>query len=416
MRFASSLCPESPVARQRSLPPLAVFALMILPLACAASAKHEATPKTPAAAAAPPDVVIFINGDQLSGTMIRSEGPAVLFHSKMVGAVQIPWAAIKELRTNGQMVVIQNNVLKHRGKQSLKLPSGPITVADQRVTVHAEGGASVTPVPLKDVKFIIDEKTFQKQIAGHPGIFEGWNGALTAGTTLVQATQNQTSLTAGVDLTRLVPTVSWLAPRNRTRISFTGAFGKITQPSFTAGGVTVPAASVETNIYRAAAERDESLTPRFYLLAKTVFDHNYSQDLDLRQRYGGGIGWIALKTPKQGLYLDAMLQYEGQSFLNAAASANQKLVGSTLDATWGATLSHGITATQIVYWIPAFNNSHAYSVGESNTLTLPFFKGLAFSIQSIDDYLNNPPPAIPPTKRNSFEFTTGISLTIKSKY
>jgi hypothetical protein len=34
----------------------------------------------------------------------------------------------------------------------------------------------------------------------------------------------------------------------------------------------------------------------------------------------------------------------------------------------------------------------------------------------MDSYLNDPPAAVPPTKRNSFQFTTGLTYAIKSKY
>jgi hypothetical protein len=47
---------------------------------------------------------------------------------------------------------------------------------------------------------------------------------------------------------------------------------------------------------------------------------------------------------------------------------------------------------------------------------VPFYKELAFEIGTIDSYLNDPVPADPPTKRNSFQFTTGVTYTLKSKY
>jgi hypothetical protein len=33
-----------------------------------------------------------------------------------------------------------------------------------------------------------------------------------------------------------------------------------------------------------------------------------------------------------------------------------------------------------------------------------------------DSYLNDPPVTAPPTKRNSFQFTMGLTYAIKSKY
>jgi len=43
-----------------------------------------------------------------------------------------------------------------------------------------------------------------------------------------------------------------------------------------------------------------SIFPRdSFFWDKRPFDHNYGQDLNLQQIYGGGLGWTALKTPKQ---------------------------------------------------------------------------------------------------------------------
>ncbi len=83
-----------------------------------------------------------------------------------------------------------------------------------------------------------------KQLNHQPGFFAGWNGAATAGATLVAATQNQYTVSGGIGLVRTVPTVSWLNPRDRTSVDFTGSFGKITQPAYTSGTTTVPPSSL----------------------------------------------------------------------------------------------------------------------------------------------------------------------------
>ena len=77
----------------------------------------------------------------------------------------------------------------------------------------------------------MDSATLDKQLNHEPGFFTGWNGAATAGATLVSATQNQYTVSGSVGLVRVVPTVPWLDPRNRTSADFSGSFGKITQPA-----------------------------------------------------------------------------------------------------------------------------------------------------------------------------------------
>lgn len=217
-------------------------------------------------------------------------------------------------------------------------------------------------------------------------------------------------------MVRVVPTVSWLTNRNRTSIDFTGSFGKITQPSYTdpLSGIVVPAIVTKSAIYHADAERDQYFSPRFFALAQTAFDHNYGQDLELQQIYGGGFGWTFLKQPKQEADVKATIQYEKQQFISDS-SANQNLIGSTISLAY--VLHHRlVTYTQGLAFIPAFNNPHAYSANETNTLAFPAYKNLSFSVGTLDSYLNNPPDTLPPTKRNSFQFTMGVTYAIKSKY
>jgi hypothetical protein len=75
-----------------------------------------------------------------------------------------------------------------------------------------------------------------------------------------------------------------------------------------------------------------------------------------------------------------------------------------------------VTYTQGLAFIPAYNNERAYSATETNTFAFPAYKNFGFSVGTLDSYLNDPPATEPPTKRNSFEFTMGLTYAFKSKY
>ncbi|MGA8042445.1 MAG: DUF481 domain-containing protein, partial [Terracidiphilus sp.] len=267
---------------------------------------------------------------------------------------------------------------------------------------------------VKDVAYITDEATLNKQIYHRPGLMEGWNGAATAGAAIVTATQNQYTFSGGVGLVRVVPTANWLSPRNRSSLGFTGSYGKITQPAYVAAGVLVPEVVSKSAIYHAEAERDEYFSPRFYALAQTAFDHNFSQNLDLQQIYGGGIGWTMFSTPRQEADLKATMQYEKQLFITGTPNS-LNLVGSTFAAQYALHLKL-LTYIQGLAYIPAYNNLSAYSANETNTFAFPAYKNLSFSMGTMDSYLNNTPASLPPTKHNSFQFTMGMTYALKSKY
>ncbi|HYK35646.1 DUF481 domain-containing protein [Alloacidobacterium sp.] len=365
----------------------------------------------------PPDVIVFTNGDQLSGKFVRAIGDTVSFHSDIVGDISIEWSKIKELRTGEKVAVIEKGVQITHHQLPATVPIGTVSVADQQVTVQSGTNAAIAPIPLKNAQFVVDEAILNKQLTGHPSFTEAWNGAATFGLTLVQATQNQYSFTGGVALARVVPTVSWLDPRNRTTINYSQSYGKITDPAYTdANGNFVPSSFTKSSIFHADAERDQYVSPRFYFLGQVSFDHNYSQSLDLQQIYGGGIGYTILKTPVQELDVKATMQYERQNFFNTATDQNQNLIGSTFGGYYTLHLPRSILFTQQLLYIPAWNNLHAYSVAETDSVVFPAYKNLGFQLGTLDTYLNNVPLTFPPTKRNSFQFTAGVTYTIKSAY
>jgi hypothetical protein len=319
--------------------------------------------------------------------------------------VDVAWDHVKELHTAESFGVLSTAQKPHGRRPAGQIPTGNLDVMDQAITVHGEN-TSPTPIPVKDAQFVVDAATLDKEIHHEPSFFAGWNGAATAGATLVQSTQNQYTVSGGIGLVRSVPSVSWLDPRNRTQFDFTGSYGKISQAG---------TPSVKSSIYHADAERDLYFSSRMFALVQAAFDHNFAQDLQLQQIYGGGLGWTVLKTPRDEADLKATMQYEKQKFISGAAGTNQNLIGSTFAASYVLQLKP-LTFTQGLAYIPAYNTPRAYSANETNTLAITAHKNFGFSVGTIDSYLNNPPSTTPPTKRNSFQFTMGLTYAIKSKY
>ena len=387
---------------------------LIALLACIIAIPNMASAQ--AQASSGPDVLVLANGDTLHGKLVNASGGKVTFHSDALGDVSLGWDKIKELRTSGSYAVLEKNA-KIRGKnKAAQIPTGPLEVTNQSVTVRSETAASPAAIPVGSADYIMDKSTLDKELYHQPGFTSGWNGAATAGAAIVTATENQYTFSGGIGLVRAIPTVSWLTPRDRTSIDFTGSFGKITQPAYTdpVTGFVVPAIVTKSAIYHAGAERDQYLSSPMFVLAQVAFDHNFGQDLDLQQIYGGGLGWTFLKTPRQEADVKGTIQYEKQQFISDSA-ANQNLIGSTFALSY---VLHRklITYTQGLAFIPAYNNMHAYSANETNTLAFPAYKNFSFSMGTLDSYLNDPPLSLPPTKRNSFQFTMGVTYALKSKY
>ncbi len=404
------LCPY--LIRRRVLP-VAVFFLM-LSMAVSNGFAADAPANT--------DVLIFTNGDQLTGKLLSSAGGSVMFHSDMAGDVTVDWAKIKEIRSAQKFAILEKGIKPTRKTPNTSVPQGTITLSDQNVQVHADSGTVSPPIPVSSIDFMVEDGTYHSKVDHDPGFFHDWHGTATGGATIVQATQDTYTFNAAVALVRVIPDVTWLNPRNRTTGDFSASYGKITDPAYiqpaSAGppptpATLVPENTVKTSIYHGDFERDEYLTDRFYYLGALAYDHNFSQSLQLQQIYGGGVGYTIIKRPKQTLDLKALIQYEKQDFINPLPGENQNLIGSTFSANYLLHLPKGMLFNQQVAYIPAWNNLHAYSVTELDTFSIPAYKRLSLTLGTLDSYLNNPATALPPVKRNSFQFTAGVTYAFK---
>jgi uncharacterized protein DUF481 len=344
-----------------------------------------------------PDVVVFPNGEKLIGHLESFTGGSAKFKSDTLGEITIDLSKVQELHTSEKFAVIRKNVILAKREKDGQIPHGTISIANQAVQVDSGTGQPTQTVPVADLTDIIDEASFNEAFR-RPGFFQKWKGAITVGSSIVEATQNSVSFSTSVSLIRAIPTQDWLPPRNRTIIDFSDSYGRVTQPG---------TPEVKTSIFHADAERDEYFTSRMYFLGSTAFDHNFSQGLDLQQIYGGGIGWSAIHKANETLDFKGSLDYEKQQF--EISSQNQNLLNSVFAELYTLKFTHGIALTQQVSASPAWTNTRAYSANGSVGIILPVYKRFGFSANVIDSFLNDPPPGF---KKNSVQFTTGLSYTL----
>jgi hypothetical protein len=351
-----------------------------------------------------PDTIVFTNGDKLVGHFVRSTGSTVTFKSDALGNVTVDWSKVRELETNAYVAVIRKGVKLHKNQIRTDVPQGQLAMQEQKLQVTPAPGTPPQSVPVSDASVVIDQAAFQKALTRTPGFFSDWTGTITAGATLVRATQSSQTYTGAVALVRAEPTEDWLDPSYRTLINFTESYGKLTQPA---------TPTVKTSIYHAAAEQDRYFTSSVFGFGQADFDHNFSQGLDLQQTYDGGIGWTAVKTAAQELDLKGSMSYIRQQFLagpNQTQVSSLNLIGSVFSERYHRKLPRGAILDQSLSATPSWNNSSAYSAAFNTLLSIPVYKHISGSTGIIDTFLNDPPPGF---KKNSFQFTLGLTYALQ---
>lgn len=354
------------------------------------------------------DLLIFTNGDQLTGKLVSESAGSVVFKSDMTGtSVTVPWSKIKELHSSQSFAVIKNNQELRPGRPA-NVPIGTVGVTNDEISITGPTG-EVRQIPAKDVAYLVNGSDFKRTSSHEPSFFHAWQGTATLGVSLVEATQTSKTFTGVLALVRPIPSVAWLTPRNKTLFDATVLYGSVKQPAVG----TTPASSAKTDILHGDVERDWYLTPRFFALADASADHNFGSGLQLQYMFGGGAGYSVLRQPIQTLDVKTDIHYERQEFYPAAAGVagvSLNLVGIDVGELYMRKLVHGMVLNESGLIQPAFNHPSAYTAQFIAGLNFPAYRNFGFSLGAQDNYLNNPPAGF---KKNTFLLTAGLNYSFK---
>jgi hypothetical protein len=353
------------------------------------------------AATPPPDILVLNDDERLTGHLVSANATSLTFKSDRMGNITTDWKNVRELQTHGQYAVIRKGEKLRPHMETSGVPQGTLQATAQTITVTPSAGAAPRAVPLAEAAQVIEESDFQKQVQP-PSIsfFKDWTGTITAGGSVVEATQQSRTLTGAVNLVRAIPTETSFPPRDRTTFNFNASEGYLEQPG---------APKLKTEILHADGERDEYFTnSHVYAFGQAAFDHNYSQGLTLQQNYGGGIGWTMIDQPNETLDLKGNAEYIHQQFQESAA--DKSLVGSSFSENLLRKFARGATFTEQFTVTPAWNNLNSWLALASAGLNIPVYKRLTFTLSALDSYLHDPAPGF---KKNSFQATTGLTYTLR---
>ena len=386
---------------------IALFLLIgLAPALATPKSKKSVSKSAPKASAkAQPDVLVFLNGDRITGNLVKADGANIYFATDEAGQVTVPWAKIKSFETSKRFAVLTKNKTAQRRHSNPSIPVGSLQLNGKMLTI-ADNNTSQN-VPVSDISYVIDDATYEKNVAHKQGLLHGISGSVTEGYSQVNSTFSTTTITSAINLTRIVPAVPWMKPGRRTLLNFSNAYSTFTQS---------PNPTAVTNILLGSLEEDEYLKPRFYVLEQAIYNINSVEGLALEQTYGSGFGYTTVKTPKQELDLSATVNYTQQQFSQPVTlapgqtpNATQNLIGATFADNYTYKFPRKIVLTEMSNVTPEFNFPQAYTANVTVGATMPIFKNFGLSIQAIDNYLNDPPPGF---KGNSTQYTTGLTYTI----
>jgi hypothetical protein len=108
----------------------------------------------------------------------------------------------------------------------------------------------------------------------------------------------------------------------------------------------------------------------------------------------------------------ASIVYVHQQFEENGTSpvlASKSLVAAAIGETYTRSLKGGIAFHEGLLFVPAFNDTSAYTGNLYANFAIPVKKRISITIGGIDSYINEPPAGF---KKNSFEFVTQFTYKV----
>jgi hypothetical protein len=349
-----------------------------------------------------PDVLEFGDGERLVGHLVSATGSSLTFHSDAAGDVKVDWAKVKSLKTSGKFAVAEKGVVLDKHADPSQTPQGTVSSSDQKLVVDPGTGAPPAVIPVADATNVIPQASFLNAFKT-PRLYQDWHGSASFGVDLIEATQKTRNVTAGVSLQRVVSDESWIGPRYKTLFNLNFADGQLSQPN---------TPTITTDLVHADLEHDIFLSKRLFADVSADFLHSLSQGMKLQQTYGGGVGYVLLKSEKQELDLKASVVFVRQQFEENGSSpllTSKSLVAAALGETYTRTLKGGIAFHEGLSLVPAFNDTSAFTGNAYANFAIPVKKRISITIGGIDSYINEPPLGF---KKNSFEFVTQLTYKV----
>ncbi|HTU51130.1 MAG TPA: DUF481 domain-containing protein [Acidobacteriaceae bacterium] len=363
----------------------AIFVPLLLiapPALLAAKSSKKPAKVEPKKPEGPKEILIFKNGDQITGKLLNSTGTKIKFDSEVAGEITVPLEKIKELKSDRPFAIVPKEPKGFKKRKPvvegiIQLEAKGIIVVP--ITPEKEKkAATAKPSEAKPAQSTAEAKTevpqpkpltpaqVAKSAMAAPST-SSTAKVVPPSATSTAPTVVKTTPPVTVETGRLIPAdqigfvvddstyQKEITRKINWRTGWTGNITtgttviRATQNSYqfltdvtlqrtiptviwldpklrttfhytqSAGRISQPGTvTTVTNIFHVSAERDEYFSRRGYYLQQVNFDHDTTQGLDLQQIYGAGVGVTFFKKEDSEFDVTADLHYESQAFNSTA--------------------------------------------------------------------------------------------------
>ncbi len=316
------------------------------------------------------DTVIFTNGDRLTGTVRRLAEGTLVLQSKLAGTVEIEWENIQKIDTDASF-----SILTVDGRRL----DGRLSRDEARTTVVREGSPEVA----------IHSDAVARIARGEPeqGIrkmISALDGSADIGYSVARGNQNQAQSSAGAT-----------AGYTSAQYKFSGRLSSLFARQDGARSQSRHAIN---------ARLDRFVNVRSFAYALAGLERNERRLLDLRSRFGGGMGWRLRASGNTKLSMLGGVAYVHERLRD---QNNRATVESFAGLEWATVLFGKVQLETNFTLHPNLLDVAHLRVEYDGTFRVPIAGRFNYSLRLFDRFDTRPAETV---ARNDYGIVSGLGV------
>ncbi len=284
------------------------------------------------------DTVTLKDGSMVHGKITDISGGTISLTTSFAGNLSIKQDQVASIATDEPVFVKTQDNSKVLGRVAPQDNELVVTNPSGTFTTTVAGVKAAWPEGSEDPELVALRRhwvaEFTTDIAGKSGNSTGFAGALGVTATLKSATDS----------------LKFYAAANHTV-----ANGQTSEDS-----------------YKGGVEYNSFFSPVWSWYVSTELMQDNVKDIALRVSTLGGIGWNAVKSPKEDLQLRAGLSYRYDTYNTVPPTPNFASAGLNLGLVHRLDIKPWMVMHNTLSFVPSFKNTSNYVIYHDTNLTMPF--------------------------------------------
>ncbi len=325
-------------------------------------------------ASSPAATVMLKNGDRLTGEVRGLADGKLAMKTAYAGTVSIDWTQIQRMTSDGNVSLELETGRRYRG--TIERLGQRVTVVREDTEIVLSTRDIVSMVPMKDEE--------------PPSFWQILQGTVDVGYSLTRGNSSQTQ-------SSLAGSAKYRSETYELRAGVSSIFSEQN-------------GARSTSRHALDGRFDRYWSPRTFNFVLTGLERNDRQNLDLRTKVGGGLGWTLVKSQDTELSILGGFTFTNEQFRREPDDLEDptRSSGEGLAAIeWATKLWNRIELTNKMAILPNLTETGRYRIEYDSTVRVPVLRRLSYSLTFFDRFDSDPPSDV---KRNDYGLVSAFGV------